>query len=185
LVKKYQVPLAKIVNNIGEVLVGKALQLRGVQLGEFSESGVPESLAMKLASADQVYALLNVISVAINLNVDVKLTAQVYFLTADKLKLFDVAKQLALLPVGTHWQTLAREAMRDDLELQQTRLTQAILKKIKKGGGVQQAFDDWELQHVDLATRWYKMANSILHAGIPDSSMCQVALAELLVLSQN
>ncbi|MCK5817885.1 MAG: NAD-glutamate dehydrogenase [Psychromonas sp.] len=185
LIRKYKDPLAKIVNNIDTVLMGKPIQSRRDRLAEFKASHVPDALAIKLASPDQVYSLLNVISVAMKLDVDVQLTAEVYFFTADKLKLFDVEKQLALLPIDTKWQTLARESMRDDLESQQANLTEAILKMLPKGGEIQQAFDDWESQHTALEARWYVMVNHILHVPVPDYSMCQVALAELLVLSQN
>lgn len=184
LVKQYQAPLQSVVDDIDRVLMGKEIVYRSEMITSLTQWSVPEVLAHHLASSEQIYALLNVISVATKLNVDAHLTAQVYFYAADKLQLFDVAKQLILLPVDSHWQSLAREAMRDDLEWQQKRICQTILLGLKEGN-ISQAFSDWEGQHLSLAQRWYKMADALLAVKAPEFSMCQVALRELLDLSSS
>ena len=184
LIKQYQKPLQSVVDDIEMVLIGKAIVYRSEMILSLTESAVPKLLAHKLASADQIYALLSVISVATKLEVDAHLAAQVYFFATDKLQLFDIAKQLILLPVDSHWQSLAREAMLDDLEWQQKRISQTILLGLKEGN-VSQAFADWENQHQNLVQRWYKMADALLAVKTPEFSMCQVALRELLDLSSS
>ena len=184
LIKQYQKPLQSVVDDIETVLMGKAINSRAEIISSLTEAAIPKLLAHKLASSDQVYALLNVISVATKLEVDAHLAAQVYFFATDKLKLFGIAKQLRLLPIDSHWQSLAREAMRDDLEGQQKNISQTILQGLKEGN-VSQAFSDWENQHQNLAQRWYKMADALLAVVNPEFSMCQVALRELLDLSSS
>jgi len=184
LIKQYQIPLNSVANDIETVLMGKAIHHRTESIASLSASGVPKLLASKLASCEQVYALLNVISVATKLAVDAHLAAQVYFFAADKLKLFEVAKQLNLLPADNHWQSLAREAMRDDLEWQQKRICQTILLGVEDGN-ISQAFSNWGKQHENLVQRWYKMADALLIVTKPEFSMCQVALRELLDLSSS
>lgn len=184
LIQKYQTPLNSVANDIETVLMGKAINHRCESIASLNALGVPKLLAYKLASCEQVYALLNVISVATKLSVDAHLAAQVYFFAADKLKLFEIAKQLNLLPVDNHWQSLAREAMRDDLEWQQKRICQTILLGVADGN-VSQAFANWEMQHENLVQRWYKMAEELLVVKKPEFSMCQVALRELLDLSSS
>ena len=184
LIKQYQKPLQSVVDDIETVLTGKAVNYRCEMISFLIDGGIPRLLAHKLASADQIYSLLSVISVATKLDVDAHLTAQVHLLAMDKLKLFDVAKLLSLLPVESHWQSLAKEAMCDDLEWQHTRITQAILQGMKEGD-INQAFAHWELQHHHLAQRWLRMADSLLAVANPEFSMCQVALRELLDLSSS
>ena len=184
LIKQYQKPLQSVVDDIETVLIGQAINYRCEIISALTESDIPKLLAHKLASADQIYSLLSVISVATKLDVDAHLAAQVHFLAMDKLKLFDVAKLLSLLPVDSHWQSLAKEAMCDDLEWQQKCITQAILQEVQERD-ISQAFTDWETQHQNLAQRWLRMADSLLAVANPEFSMCQVALHELLDLSSS
>ena len=184
LIKQYQRPLQSVVDDIETVLMGKGIDYRCERISFLTESGIPKLLADKLASAEQIYSLLSVISVTTKLDVDAHLAAQVHFLAMDKLKLFDVAKQLNLLPVESHWQSLAKEAMYDDLERRHQHITQAILQGMKDKN-IEQAFVDWETQHDNLVQRWLRMADLLLAVANPEFSMCQVALRELLDLSSS
>ena len=40
-------------------------------------------------------------------------------------------------------------------------------------------------QHQSLADRWHKMVDALTAVSVPEFSMCQVALRELLDLSKN
>ena len=109
-----------------------------------------------------------------------------YISTVESLlKLFDINKQLNLLPGDSHWQSLAREAMRDDLEWQQLRISRGILEKVKEGVDISDAFVEWHTSHHILSERWQRMAEAILAVNKPEFSMCQVALRELMDLSQS
>jgi glutamate dehydrogenase len=184
LVIRYKKSLQSIVDDIELVLMGGEIVYRSEMIASLSESGVPKILAHKLASADQVYAMLGVLSVASTLEMAPQLAVQVYFHSGEHLKLFAIAKQLSVLPADSHWQSLAREAMRDDLEWQQKHICQTILLGLKEGN-VSQAFTAWENQHQNLVQRWYKMADVLLAVKVPEFSMCQVALRELLDLSSS
>ncbi|HIP76798.1 MAG TPA: NAD-glutamate dehydrogenase, partial [Psychromonas hadalis] len=98
LVENYKIPLSNIVNNIESVLIGDFITQRETDFNSFIEAGVPEKLATKLASIEQVYSLLNIISVSNDVEVKGELAAHAYFYAADKLKLVEVSKQLELLP---------------------------------------------------------------------------------------
>ncbi len=183
LIRQYQQPLQSVAANIEKVLMGNVVDYRIAAINPLLEASVPASLAAKISCTEQFYALLSVISVALKLQVDPHLAARVYFYASYKLKLFDIAKQLNLLPVDNNWQSLAKEAMCDDLEWQQQRIARTLLTMMK-GEDVEQTFNDWETQYENLAQRWYKMADSLLAIKVPEFSMCQVALRELLDLSK-
>ncbi|MCW8996863.1 MAG: NAD-glutamate dehydrogenase [Psychromonas sp.] len=184
LIKKYQAPLQSLVEQIETVLIGKAVIYRKERISALTELSISTSLAHKLASAEQIYSLLNVIAVAAKLEVDAHLAAQIHFLVMDKLKLFDVAKLLSLLTVDSHWQSLAKEAMGDDLEWQHKHITLTILQEMKDKD-IEQTFIAWEVQHHNLVQRWLRMADALLAVANPEFSMCQVALRELLDLSSS
>ncbi|TEW50663.1 NAD-glutamate dehydrogenase [Psychromonas algicola] len=184
LIEKYKSSLQAVKNNLPKLLSEQILQQREVELAKAKKEGVPDLLANKLSNTEQSYALLSIISVASKLEVDAQLAAQVYFFAEEKLKLVNISLQLNLLPADSHWQSLAKEAMRDDLEWQQKRITGAILLLLK-GKDVAKAYTDWESQHQSLADRWHKMSDALTAVSVPEFSMCQVALRELLDLSKS
>jgi len=184
LIEKYKSSLQAVKNNLPKVLSDQALQQREVELAKAKKEGVPNSLANKLSNTEQSYALLSIISVASKLELDPQLAALVYFYAEEKLKLVNISLQLNLLPADSYWQSLAKEAMRDDLEWQQKRIAGAILVLLQ-GKDVAKAYTDWESQHQSLADRWYKMSDALSAVSVPEFSMCQVALRELLDLSKS
>ena len=184
LIKKYKTSLHAVKANLPKLLSERSLQERQLELDNAKEQGVPIALVEKLSNTEQSYALLNIIDVASKLKVDPQLAAHVYFYSEEKLKLADIAAQLNLLPVDSHWQSLAREAMRDDLEWQQKRITRAVLLTLHDKD-VEKAYLDWQVQHQSLADRWHKMTEALSAVSLPEFSMCQVALRELLDLSKS
>jgi glutamate dehydrogenase len=185
LVKCYQAPLQKLVAQFDELLIGSSVTHRKEVIDCLVEDNVPTALAASLASSDQIYAMLGVISIAKKAAVKPEQALRVYFHSGESLKLFDISKQLNLLPGDSHWQSLAREAMRDDLEWQQLRISKGILEKVKEGVDISDAFVEWHTSHHILSERWQRMAEAIMAVNKPEFSMCQVALRELMDLSQS
>jgi len=184
LIKKYQSSLQTVTRNLPKLLSEQILQQRDLELNDAKQQGVPEALANKLTNTEQSYALLSIIAVANKMKVSEALAAQVYFYAEEQLNLVNISTQLNLLPADSHWQSLAKEAMRDDLEWQQQRIAGSILTLLK-GKNVVKAYEDWQAQHQSLAERWHKMADALAAISTPEFSMCQVALRELLDLSKS
>ncbi|HEY7866575.1 MAG TPA: NAD-glutamate dehydrogenase, partial [Psychromonas sp.] len=183
-VKQYQHPLSTLTEQLDNILTGSSLVHRQESIADLSAKNVPESLAHSLTSVDKIYAMLGVISVAAKVQIEPQLAVQVYFHCGEHLKLFDVAKQLSLLPADNNWQSLAREAMRDDLEWQHMRITKSILEMVKESTDIADAYVDWHSANHMLFDRWQRMADALLAVSSPEFSMCQVALRELLDLSR-
>ena len=185
LVKCYQAPLKKLVTQFDELLIGSSMDHRKSVIDSLVQDNVPQALAASLASSDQIYAMLGVISIAKKSEVKPEQALRVYFHSGESLKLFDISKQLNLLPVVNHWQSLARESMRDDLEWQQLRISKGILEKVQDGVDIGDAYVEWHTAHHILSDRWQRMAEAIMAVSKPEFSMCQVALRELMDLSQS
>src|SRR5919197_2839486 len=81
----------------------------------FVGEGVPADLANRVASLDALFSGLNVIEVASSCGETVEVVAAVYFALGARLDLHWLRDQIASLPAGSHWQTLAQGALRDDL----------------------------------------------------------------------
>lgn len=184
LIAQYQQPIRMLAEQFDTILSGTSVIHRQQEIAALIAANIPEKLAHSLASVDQVYAMLAVISVAAKVQIEPQLAVQAYFHSGENLKLFDVTKQLNLLPVDNNWQSLAREAMHDDLEWQQMRITKSILEMAKGGTDISEAYVQWHSSNHILYERWQRMADALMAVSTPEYSMCQVALRELLDLSQ-
>ncbi|MGB5445233.1 MAG: NAD-glutamate dehydrogenase [Psychromonas sp.] len=184
LTAQYQEPIRMLAEQFDNILSGASAIHRQQAVSALIADQIPEKLAHSLASVDQVYAMLGVISAAAKVQIEPQLAVQVYFHSGEQLRLFDVTKQLNLLPVDNNWQSLAREAMHDDLEWQQIRITKSILEMLKEGTDFAAAYVDWHSSNHILFERWQRMADALMAVSAPEYSMCQVALRELLDLSQ-
>lgn len=184
MIEVYQKPIQLLSSQFDTLLTGSSVEHRKEAIRTFMDNNVPEKLAHRLASCEQVYAMLGVISVANKVSIEPQLAVQVYFHSSEHLQLFNITKQLNLLPADNNWQSLAREAMRDDLEWQQIRITKRILEMVKEETDVSDAYVEWHTSNHILFERWQRMADALIAVNIPEFSMCQVALRELLDLSQ-
>ena len=148
------------------------------------DAGVPEALARKVAAADMLYTSLGVIAVSQLLKRDVLDVAHGYFRIGESLGLELFARQVNSASVNSHWQAMARESYRDDLEWQQRRITQGLFAQMDKGDQLDETVDTWLADNKVLVDRWLRMMNEIRAVNEPEFSMYSVAIRELLDLSQ-
>jgi glutamate dehydrogenase len=146
--------------------------------------GVPESLAKRIAAADLMYTSLGVVAVAQSLKRDSLAVANGYFRVGESLGLELFSRQVNSLKVMTHWQAMARESFRDDLEWQQRRITQGLFIQMTETDQLETTVDRWLEDNKILVDRWLRMMNEIRAVSEPEFSMYSVAIRELLDLSQ-
>ncbi len=103
-----------------EILQGAAAKL--------TEKGVPKDLASEMAGLDALYAVLDTTEVARETGRPLEAIARVYFALAGELELRWFAERISGLPTDTPWQSMARNAMRDDLASQQRALTASVAR---------------------------------------------------------
>jgi glutamate dehydrogenase len=151
---------------------------------EMIEEGVPEVLARKVAATDMLYTSLGVIAVSQNLKLNALSVAHGYFRVGESLGLELFARQVNSLSVNTHWQAMARESYRDDLEWQQRRITQGLFAQMNADDDLDETVDEWLEVNQVLVDRWLRMMNEIRSVNEPEFSMYSVAIRELLDLSQ-
>lgn len=182
-VKRYKEPVAQFAADIPKFLHGEMGQNFSDAVKEYQAAGVELALAQQVAVCDHLYHALGIIGVANDLSVPVNQVAEAFFTLGEKLSLNQFAGQLNNLSVGTHWQAMAREALRDDLEWQQQRLTQSVLN-IQGKQPLSELLTEWSEKHRLLVDRWLRIVREILATTDPEFSMYSVAIRELLDLSQ-
>ena len=178
--------LAKLVPDLGVLLSGKPLSEWQGARDRYTDAGVPEALALRIAGSRALYPLLGVIEVAHDCKVPVDLAARAYFNLGEKLELQWFSSQLNDLDVSSYWQALARDTFRDDMDAQQRALVATLFAS---GGdvdqdGVDQRLNAWLEQNQMHVERWLNMLGELKNAGVQDYAMYTVAGRELADLAR-
>jgi glutamate dehydrogenase len=153
---------------------------------ELLAMGAPKSLAETLSSCEYLYDFLGIIAASNFLNKDIHIVASSFFALADRLQLDDFSEHLeSKMPTATHWQSLARESLRDDLEWQQRQLTQNMLSSIEcDTTTLHNNVDEWLAKQEILTARWKHMITELNNHNDGDIAMLSIAVRELSDLSQ-
>ncbi len=97
--------------------------------GHFIARGVPEALAQRIASLDELYSALDLVEISAETAKPESLVAGVYFALGGRLDLHWMARQITALPASSRWQALARSALRVDLSSQARSLASDALRQ--------------------------------------------------------
>jgi glutamate dehydrogenase len=157
-----------------------ALQAREARL---ASQGVPTQLASEIARMDAMYSVLDIVELAEEYRRPVDLAARVYFAMSGKLGLRWVAGQIGHLPSDSHWQAMARAAMRDDLANLQRQLAAAVLRLAPNEPDPAQLILAWERHQAKSLDRMREVLDDLKLARESDLAMLSVLLRELRVLA--
>jgi glutamate dehydrogenase len=147
------------------------------------EKGVPEDIALRLASASPLYHSLNIIEAATTYKVEVFRVAKIYFMLVDRLDLFWFRDQINAYPVTSRWSVLAKAAYKGDLDWIQRELTVGVLLNTK-ARSIPGKLNAWFSQHEGLITRWKSIVTDLRSAETKEFAILFVAIRELLDLAQ-
>ncbi|HKM57814.1 MAG TPA: NAD-glutamate dehydrogenase [Chthoniobacterales bacterium] len=146
---------------------------------DLCQNDVPEDLAKRLASFDPLYSALDIVEIAMETERSVEEVAGVYFVLGERLDLSWLRSQIGALPADSHWQTLAKTALRDNVSGLQGEIASLVLK-LSPGVTVADAlFNEWEAKHRSELERSRQLLADLRSAGTLDLSMLSVALWEL------
>ncbi len=145
---------------------------------QWQDAGVPEALAARVASAPQLHAALDIAELAEGCGQALPLVAEVHAAVAQQLSLARLGDQIAALPAGSHWQSLARNALADDLAGLQRAVAQEVLADCGSGS-VDERLAAWRTANADGLERAQRLLADLAEAKSPDLAMLSVALREL------
>ncbi len=142
-------------------------------------AGVPPALASKVAGTDLTYAALDITDVAHAQQREVACVTAVHFALAARLNVTWLREQVGLLPTDSHWQTLARAALRDELSQTLRALTATVLKCSPALTDPAALIGAWEEGNRSVLARVQQVLGELQAAGSRDLAMMSVALREL------
>ncbi|MBI2307434.1 MAG: NAD-glutamate dehydrogenase [Rhodocyclales bacterium] len=145
--------------------------------------GVPAELAQRVACLEELYSALDVIEVAGETGVPAERVARVYFSLGGELDLHWLGRQIGALPADTHWQGMARAALRDDLSAQARNLAAEVLRASLEEADIDALLAAWKTRHAFQYERCRQLFTEIRGSSAPDMPMLSVALRELRTLA--
>ena len=174
--------VATISKRLPEFLSSEDLTALNDLATKLTGKGVPVDIATTVARVDAMYSVLDIVEISQELKREVALAAAVYFALAGKLGLRWLAGQVTNLPYESHWQAMARAAMRDDLANLQRQLTGCVLKHSPELVDPAALIDAWEKHHSKALARMREVMADLQSARDSDLAMLSVMLRELRVL---
>jgi glutamate dehydrogenase len=117
--------------------------------------GLPEALAVRMASLDQVLPLLDICRVAQETGVSVEHAADVYEMVEETLGLTDVQRALQDLSVANSWEAAARDQLRAGLLRDMATLTDYVVKQWRDSQQEQKIWlSAWLQQQQQVFSDW-------------------------------
>jgi glutamate dehydrogenase len=146
--------------------------------------GIPPSLAHELTVTRGLFSATDIIEIANRRGLKVSQVAEVYFGIGQYLDLAWIRKQIIQHPTENHWESLSREALRDDLDWQQRQLTDGLLNYNSESTDLNVRLTGWGESHAGLIERWHHILSDLKSSSVLNYTMFFVAIRELLDLTQ-
>ncbi len=140
--------------------------------------GVPQALAQRVARMETQVAGLDIVEVSAEAANAVETVAGIYFGVGGSLDLGWMSQQVAALPADSHWQALARVAMRNDLSSLARDLTRSVLKAGAVATDTKALIAQWEARRTTQIARCQQLLADVRAAPVVDMAMLSVLLRE-------
>lgn len=151
---------------------------------EWVKEGIPPQLAHELTVTRGLFAATDIIEIAYEENIKISKVAEIYFGIGEFLDIAWLRTQIIVHTTENHWESLSREALRDDLDWQQRQLTAAIMGFEPNNKDLQERLTRWGETHVSLIDRWNYILTALKSSTALNYTMFLVATRELLDLTQ-
>lgn len=150
---------------------------------ELVKEKVPEGVAIVAAQMSAMFSSLDIVDASMQYKLPVEAVITTYYAIGTRLELGWFREQVKRHSVSTHWDALARAAIRDDLDRQQRIITVAIMLMHHDVSNVDAKIDVWLAHHTTFVERWRMMVAELKSITNRDFTMFNVALRELIELA--
>jgi glutamate dehydrogenase len=144
---------------------------------------VPEELAVRIASLEELHCALDLVEVTMVARVRIVYAARAYFDLGERIGLTWIKEQIESLPADGHWQAVARGTLRDNLYALQARITLAVLKY--KGRDAAARVTQWLSRHAAAVDALKRVVVDLRTGSAPDFATLSVALQAVRRLAQH
>jgi glutamate dehydrogenase len=151
------------------------------QVTAWVQAGVPAGLARQVGAADRLFSALDIAEIAESAHCELDTASQVHFGAGERLGLERLRQQIDSLATETHWQTLAKVALADELaDLQRSIALDVLTSGV---GPAAQRLASWEERSAVAIARVRRLQAELAEAPMTDLAMLSVALREIRQLA--
>ena len=181
----YQPGIAELVAHLPGVLSEDLVQEFDTGVQQYTDVGVPEAVARRIAAIPSLYAALDMVDVSREAKLPVEVVARVYYHIGRELELDWLRSQIENLSVDGHWQAVARGTLREDLYAQQRDLAAQALTGARDGRAAMKQLEEWITAHEARVQHARHVLSEMKAAGIADFPSLSVALQEIRKLARS
>ncbi len=177
-IERFRPGVEALYEHLARLLDPQARQHFEAQAARWMQAGVAAEIARRVAALDTLFAALDIAEVAADAGRPVATVAGVYFELGAKLGLGWLRERIGGLPGDSHWQTLAKVAMRDDV----AGLARTLAGNVLANGQMEGAAElvaAWQSRNSASMERAARLLEELRAAPAPDLAMLSVALREL------
>ncbi len=181
-VSRYAGKVTELFHELGEVLGVTQKTRMAAMRSQLVEQKVPEHLAVRIASLEELHSALDLVEVSLTARVRIGYAARAYFDLGERIGLTWIKEQIESLQADGHWQGVARGTLRENLYALQGRITLAVLKA--KGREPAARVDQWLARHAAPVDSLKRLVADLRTGSPPDFATISVALQAVRRLAQ-
>lgn len=178
-IERFKQPVEKLFQRLPKLLLGNTKEIFDKEQQSLEDSGVPAELALKIAGMKGMYHAWNIVTLALEQDVELFRVAKIYIMIADRLDLFWFREQIDAYPSGTRWAILAKASYKGDLDNIQRDLTRAIIEFETKARSIPGRLRAWIEHHADTIDRWNTILASLRGMDAKDFAILSIAIRNL------
>ncbi|MET0454081.1 MAG: NAD-glutamate dehydrogenase [Mycobacterium sp.] len=178
-VNRFAAKVADLTPRMGEWLRGDDRAIVSKDTSEFVAQGVPEDLAMMVATGLYQYSLLDIIDIGDIVDRDPVEVADTYFTLMDHLGADGLLTAVSRLARDDRWHSLARLAIRDDIYGSLRALCFDVLAVGEPDETGEQKVEEWELSNSSRVSRARRTLTEIHEDGEKDLATLSVAARQI------
>ena len=173
-IEHFQAGAQRVAALLAELLPASEQSAFRAATDRLEKEGVPTELARRAAGFDAIFSALDIVEVAGELKHDIDPVARVHFALAGELDFPWLRSSIGRLAAETHWQTLAKAALRDDLASLLRALSQDVLSD-----SAADPICAWKTRNAVRYERFRQILADLRAAESPELAMLSVAMREL------
>lgn len=150
------------------------------RLAHTDSVGLPHALGIRASELLVSYGLLDISAIAEKLQEPAEAVAEVYFAVFERISAIPLLEHITMLPRDTHWESLARAALRDDMYLVLADMTKAVVRHTPRSSASAsdpvERIMDWEHGNIEQLARIQETIQEAIKPGPVDIAALSVAV---------
>ena len=173
-------PMSLLRPKFSSFLHGVNLQHAVIRLAHTDAVGLPHELGVRASEILVNYGLLDISAISEELQEPADAVAEVYFAVFERISAVPILEHITALPRETHWEALARAALRDDLYLVLAGMTKAVVRNTPRpsapGADPVERIVAWERENIEQLGRIQETIKEAIKPGPVDIAALSVAV---------